>query len=428
MGDWMQRIRDVSVVILGGGRGTRLDPLTRMRAKPAVPMAGKYRLIDIPISNCLHSQMDRMLLLTQFNSISLHRHIAWTYKFDPFSPGFVQILAAQQTPEGERWFQGTADAVRQNLHIIRELRGDMVLILSGDHMYRADYREMLFDHLEHEADVTIAVLPCSEREISGFGAVRTDESGSIVEFREKPATAESRQGMAISSQLQSNRELDPDRPYLASMGVYLFRKEALVEALKGDEIDFGNDIIPRMTSTHRIQAHFFKGYWRDIGTIRSFYDAHMDLLTVDPRFNFNDSRWPIYTRPRWLPGARLDKCSFIRSVTSDGTRISDSLIEDSIIGINTVIRNATVRRSLIMGVDGPGPEEPHAAPAGAPPIGIGHGTLIEGAIVDKNTRIGANVRVVNERGVNEDEGEGWAIRDGIVVISKNAIIPDGTVI
>lgn len=428
MGDWMQRIRDVSVVILGGGRGTRLDPLTRMRAKPAVPIAGKYRLIDIPISNCLHSQMDRMVLLTQFNSVSLHRHIAWTYKFDPFSPGYVQILAAQQTPTGEHWFQGTADAVRQNLHLIKELRGDLVLILSGDHMYRADYRDMLFDHLEHGADVTIAALPCTEDEISGFGAIRTDETGAIVEFREKPGTREARDGMEVAERLKSLHGLEESKPFIASMGVYLFRKEALIEALAGEEVDFGNDIIPRMCSTHRVQAHFFKGYWRDIGTIRSFYEAHMDLLTVDPPFNFNDSRWPIYTRPRWLPGARLDQCTFRRAVISDGTRMSDSTIEDSIIGINTVIRSATVRRSLVMGVDGPGPEEPQDGPAGAPPVGIGHGAVIDRAIVDKNARIGAGARVMNERGVTEDEGDGWAIRDGIVVVSKNAIIPEGTVI
>jgi len=424
MGDWMDRIRDVSVVILGGGRGTRLDPLTRMRAKPAVPIAGKYRLIDIPISNCIHSQMDRMLLLTQFNSISLHRHIAWTYKFDVFSRGFVQILAAQQTPQGERWFQGTADAVRQNLQIIRELRGDLVLILSGDHMYRADYREMLFDHLEHDADISIAALPCSEEEIGEFGAMRVDHRGRVVEFREKPRDAEARDGMEISADQQREYEVDRGKPYLASMGIYLFRKDVLIECLENEHIDFGHDIIPAITDTHRVQAHFFTNYWRDIGTIRSFYDAHMDLLTENPPFDFNDPSWPFYTRPRYLPGARIDDCTFHRSVISDGTRLSRSTVEHSIIGINTVVRNATIRNSLIMGVDVMLPETDDTQP----PIAIGEGTVIDGAIVDKNAHIGRNVRIVNEAEAQQDEGPGWAIRDGIVVVEKSAVIPDDTVI
>jgi len=259
---------DVTVLILGGGRGARLAPLTLRRSKPAVPVAGKYRLIDIPISNAINSGMERMYVLTQFNSVSLHRHIGRTYRFDAFSRGYVQILAAQQTPTVQTWFQGTADAVRQNQHVFRQLRGDHVLILSGDHMYRMDYRQLLHDHVENGADITIAVKPCSEEEIAGFGAAMVDESGRIVEFREKPSTADERAGMEVAPSLLEAKGVAADLPYIASMGVYIFRKEALVEALDNDLVDFGGDIIPAEISRRRVQAHFFKGYWRDIGTIR----------------------------------------------------------------------------------------------------------------------------------------------------------------
>ena len=274
----------VTVLILGGGRGSRLAPLTMRRSKPAVPVAGKYRLIDIPISNAINSGMEQMYVLTQFNSVSLHRHIGRTYRFDAFSRGYVQILAAQQTPTVQTWFQGTADAVRQNLHVFRQLRGEHVLILSGDHMYRMDYRQLLDDHVENGADITIAVKPCSEEEIAGFGAAMVDESGRIVEFREKPSTPDERAGMEVAPSLLESKDVPSDMPYIASMGVYIFRKEALVEALDNDLVDFGGDIIPAEISQRRVQAHFFKGYWRDIGTIRAFFDAHMDLVQTEPPF------------------------------------------------------------------------------------------------------------------------------------------------
>ena len=276
MSVWTDRGRNVSVIILGGGRGSRLDPLTKLRAKPAVPIAGKYRLIDIPISNAIHSGMERIFVLTQYNSVSLHRHIVRTYKFDAFSSGFVQILAAQQTPSDDRWFQGTADAVRQNLRLITAMRGDLVLILSGDHLYRMDYSEMLRRHMESDAEITLAVLPCSAEEISGFGAVRVDETGRIVEFREKPGTPEARAGMEASPTLLQDQGVGADRPYLASMGIYLFRKESLARCLENEMDDFGRHVIPAALADRRVQAHFFDGYWRDIGTIRAFYDAHMD--------------------------------------------------------------------------------------------------------------------------------------------------------
>ncbi len=415
--------RTVTVVILGGGRGTRLDPLTMRRSKPAVPVAAKYRLIDISISNAINSQMERMYVLTQFNSVSLHRHIGRTYRFDAFSRGYVHILAAQQTPTAQAWFQGTADAVRQYLRMLADLHGDHVLILAGDHMYRMDYRQLLEDHLEHEADITIGVKPCSEREISNFGAARVDESGRILEFREKPADVERRTGMEVSPALLEEKGVRADVPYLASMGIYLFRKQALLEALDNDLVDFGRDIIPAEVSRRRVQAHFFQGYWRDIGTIRAFFDAHMDLVRPDPPFTFHDRDWPIYTRPRYLPGARLSGCRFTRVLLADGSRVLDSEVEDAVIGLRSEIRASTVRQALVMGVDTYYPDIP-----GAPPVGIGEGSEILNAIIDKNARIGRNVRLVNEKKVRHKDGDDWAIRDGIVVVPKNGVIPDGTVI
>jgi glucose-1-phosphate adenylyltransferase len=415
---------DVTVLILGGGRGARLAPLTLQRSKPAVPVAGKYRLIDIPISNAINSGMERMYVLTQFNSVSLHRHIGRTYRFDAFSRGYVQILAAQQTPTIQTWFQGTADAVRQNLHIFAQLPGEHVLILAGDHMYRMDYRQLLHDHIQNEADITIAVKPCSAEEIAGFGAVRVDDSGRIVEFREKPSTAEERAGMEVAPSLLESKGVSSEMPYLASMGIYIFRKQALVEALENELADFGGDIIPAEVSRRRVQAHFFKGYWRDIGTIGAFFEAHMDLVREKPQFTFHDQAWPIYTRPRYLPGAMLHRCRFDHALLSDGSRVEDSEIENAVLGLRGTVRKSTVRRALIMGIDAhyPAPE------LGEPPPGIGEGCEITNAIIDKNARIGRSVRISNEAGVDKADGDGWAIRDGIVVVAKNAVIPDGTVI
>jgi glucose-1-phosphate adenylyltransferase len=424
MSDLMGRAKDVVVMILGGGRGSRLDPLTRLRAKPAVPFAGKYRLIDIPISNAIHSGMERMFVMTQYNSVSLHRHIVRTYKFDIFSPGFVQILAAQQTLADQSWFQGTADAVRRNVNLISELPGDLVLILAGDHIYRMDYRNMLRDHLESDADVTLSLLPCSAEEIAEFGAVRVDENGRVVEFREKPATEEARAGMEASPELLERSGVGADRPYLASMGIYLFKQGALANCLDNDLQDFGHHVIPAAVDKLKVQAHFFDGYWRDIGTIRAFYEAHMDMTRSNPPFDFYDQEWPFYTHPRYLPGSSLTGCRFNRSVLAGGANISDSSIEESIVGIRTQMTKATVRRSLIMGAV----DHPPAGPPGAPPVGIGDGSLIQDAIVDLNARIGRNVRITNKDGVKEFEGDSYVVREGIVVIPKDAVIPDGTTI
>jgi glucose-1-phosphate adenylyltransferase len=324
----------------------------------------------------------------------------------------------------QTWFQGTADAVRHNLHVFRQLRGDHVLILAGDHMYRMDFRQLLHDHIEHEADITIAVKPCSEEEIAEFGAARVDATGRIIEFREKPATPEARSGMEVAPSLLEAEGVAADQPYIASMGIYIFRKEALIEALDNDLADFGGDIIPAEVSRRKVQAHFFKGYWRDIGTIRAFFDAHMDLVQPDPEFTFHDPAWPIYTRPRYLPGARLHGCRFDRVLLGDGSRVEDSVAEEAVIGLRAQIHNSTVRRTLIMGVDSHFPEPK----PGDPPVGVGEGCEISNAIIDKNARIGRGVRICNERGVQEADGDGWAIRDGIVVVEKNGVVPDGTVI
>ncbi len=420
------RTRDVIVAILGGGRGTRLSPLTDQRSKPAVPIAGKYRLIDIPISNAIHSRMERILVLTQFNSTSLHRHINLTYKFDQFSRGYVQILAAQQTPDSLNWYMGTADAIRQNLQLISELPGDLVLILSGDHMYRMDYRRMLREHLETEADITIAVLPCSERDIAGFGAARVDEEGRIKEFREKPATAEARDRMEVDPELLEKIGIGPDRPYIASMGIYLFRKQVLVECLKNSLVDFGGDIIPASVDRYKVQAYFFDGYWRDIGTIRSFFETHMDLVKPDPPFRFTDAGWPFFTRPRFLPTSRVDGCSFTRSMIAEGTVLVDCRAEHSVLGVGTRAKGVVFRRTLIMGRDPNAWQEKSGGEQ--VPVGIGPGTVIENAIIDKNTRIGKNVKILQENRPQEADGEGWVIREGILVTQRGAVIPDGTVL
>jgi len=416
--------REVTVLILGGGRGTRLAPLTTKRSKPAVPIAGKYRLIDIPISNAINSGMERMYVLTQFNSVSLHRHISRTYRFDAFSRGSVSILAAQQTPDGTSWFQGTADAVRQNINIIRDVRAKHVLILAGDHMYRMDYRQLLRDHVENDADITIGVMPCSEEEIAEFGAARVDESGRILEFREKPKTPEARGGMEVSPDLLRSKGVRADQPYLASMGIYLFKREALLEALDNQLVDFGGDIIPAEVPRRRVQAHFFKGYWRDIGTIRAFFDAHMDLVRSTPAFSFHDAAWPFYTRPRYLPGALLQDCRFDHALLGEGSVLEGSTFNHSVIGMRSSVRGASLDHVLLMGVDS---HYPDAGPL-APPVGVGPGSVIRNAIIDKNARIGRDVRVVNEQGLTEADGDQWVIRDGLVVIPKNAVIPDNTVI
>lgn len=419
----MERAGRTAVLVLGGGRGSRLDPLTRLRSKPAVPIAGKYRLIDIAISNAINSGLRRLFVLTQFNSQSLHTHIGATYRFDAFSGGYVQILAAQQTPAGSHWFQGTADAVRQNLHLIKEMDVDRVLILSGDHLYRMDYRDMIDEQVESGADLSVAVQPCSAEAIGAFGAARVDREGRIVEFREKPTTAEAQRGMEVDPSLLEAKGIVSDRPYIASMGIYLFRKQVLLDLLDNDLADFGQHIVPLALDGHRVRAHFFTGYWRDIGTIRAFFDAHADLVSDDPPFSFHDPGWPFFTHPRYLPGAKLWDCRVDRAVVAEGSVARNCQIERSVIGVRSVIFGAQMRRSLIMGADYY--DRSDRLPV---PVGIGEGSVIEDAIIDKNARIGRNVHIGAKGSPAGTEGQDWAIRDGIVVVGKNALIPDGTVI
>lgn len=419
---------DVIAVILGGGAGTRLHPLTSHRAKPAVPLAGKYRLIDIPISNCINSGIDRIFVLTQFLSASLNRHVAGAYRFDRFRNGFVTILAAEQTPHSERWFQGTADAVRQVRHHVRSFPHSHVLVLSGDQLYRMDYRVLLGFHQQKGAEITIATIPVSAEEAPAFGILKTDEEGRITEFSEKPPR-ERLEG--LESPVPPEMEA-AGRVYLASMGIYLFERHQLSDVLDHDPeaTDFGKEIIPRALGTHRVVAYPFEGYWSDIGTIRSYYEATIDLAQPAPAFDLYDPEAPIYTNARMLPPAKIIRAEILNSAIADACVVVDCRIEDSVIGLRSYIEEGTtVRRTVMLGADYMSWHSGRQVQPEAPDHpGVGAGSVIEGAILDKNVRIGKGCRIVNQGGVQEGEREGVYIRDGIVVIPKNTVIPDGTVI
>jgi glucose-1-phosphate adenylyltransferase len=422
-------------LILGGGRGTRLFPLTKSRSKPAVPIAGKYRLIDIPVSNCIHAGLNRIFVLTQFNSVSLHRHIYNTYKFDPFSGGFVEILAAQQTMEHESWYQGTADAVRRNIPYFTESNYDLVLILSGDQLYRMDFQDMIRTHLENKAAVTIAALPVAEPEAMSCGIMKIQADGRVVDFEEKPKTPEKLSRVRTEPGWLERLGLNASgRPYLASMGIYLFNRSLLVDLLKSSTAtDFGHELLPQTIAGHRVQAHLFDGYWEDIGTVAAFHQANIDLTGENPAFDFASEAGPIFTRPRFLACSRIGAATVKNSLICDGTVIGrGSVIENSVIGVRArVADNVTIRDTYIMGIDFP--EHSHQwaenLRLGRPPFGIGANSVIERAIIDKNARIGRNVRVINERGTLETEDyPTHVIRDGVVVIPKSATLTDGTVI
>ena len=415
---------DVLAIILGGGRGTRLFPLTLRRSKPAVPIGGKYRLIDIPISNCLNSNLRRIFVLTQFNSESLNRHLSLTYKFDIFSSGYVSVLAAEQTEDGDSWFQGTADAVRQSLRHMRRQQARDVLILSGDQLYQMDYRQMLKTHRENKADATVAVLPVVAEQTAGFGILKMDGAGRIVHFDEKPP-AERLPGLA--SEIPG-----VGRGYLASMGIYLFTREALEGSLMDPKlVDFGRHVIPDAVPRRRVQAHVHQGYWEDVGTIKSYFDANLALSEPIPPFDFYDAAHPIYTNPRFLPASKVSNCSIKNALISEGCIMQGAHIDRSVIGIRSRIgAGSHIRSSLLIGADGYETlTQMEATQAkGVPPIGIGAESVIENAIIDKNARIGRGVKIVNQTGVNEKDGNGYFIREGIVIVAKNGIIPDGTVI
>lgn len=415
-------------VILGGGRGTRLYPLTKERAKPAVPLAGKYRLIDVPISNCINSGVSRIYVLTQFLSESLNRHIYRTYKFDNFGGGWVQILAAEQTTGEDSaasdWYQGTADAVRKAMVHIRTARPEEVLILSGDHLYRMDYRGFVADHRQSGADVTVGVQPVTREVAPRLGILKVDSTGLIAAFAEKP------KGKALEKMASGD---DPKKPFLASMGIYVFQYEVLRELLdRHSKDDFGKHIIPAAIKSHRVCAFQFDGFWEDIGTVRAYYEANLSLALPNPPFDLYDPSYPIYTRPRYLPGTSTDDCHLERVLIADGCRLQDAVINHSVIGLRSVIGpGVRISRSVIMGADFYEEEERRAAnrERGRPDVGIGSGTSIEGAIVDKNARIGRNVVIRPHPNVHEmiDEGN-YVIRDGLVIVPKSASIPDGTVI
>lgn len=414
-------------VVLGGGRGSRLYPLTALRAKPAVPLMGRYRLIDIPLSNCIHSNIRRIFVLTQFNSASLNRHVNNSYKFDNFSKGFVEILAAEQTIESGDWYQGTADAVRQHVRRLSMLGADHYLILSGDQLYRMDYRKLMAFHLRSKADITVATLPVGREATKGFGILKVQHNGRIKEFVEKPSEEAQLASLATPETTFKHYGINAgDRQWLASMGIYVFRAEVLHDILerRGDWIDFGKHVIPHSLKTHKVFAHMFLGFWEDIGTVGSYYETHMRMVQPDPPFQFYDPNHIIYTHPRYLPGVKLLDARIKKSLLCEGSRISQAEITESVVGIRSVIRpGAKISRSILMGADFLLDEDKDT---GGVPIGIGRNARISGAIVDKNARIGDNVVIRGSRSLQDQEGDGWAVADGIVVVKKNAVIPSGT--
>jgi len=418
------------VVVLGGGQGSRLYPLTKVRSKPAVPIGGKYRLIDIPVSNSINSGLKKIFILTQFNSHSLNKHITRTYRFDPFSEGFVEILAAEQTEEHGDWYQGTADAVRKHMRRFVLPTTKNILILGGDHLYRMDYRKILAFHEANKAAITVATVPVRRDQAHAFGVLKIDDAGRITEFFEKPKDHASQDRMECPSEtLQRLGFDDPERTFLASMGIYVFDAKVLEQILsERDRVDFGHDIIPHAILDKPVFAYIFDDYWEDIGTIRSFYEANIDLGEPTPNFHFYKPDAPIYTRPRFLPGSKLYDCRAHNSVISEGCLIRDSVIENSIIGIRTRInRGSQIRRSVLMGADYYEPIE-DALAKGLIPLGIGENVIIEQAIIDKNARIGDGAIIRNEKKLENADGDCYFIRDGIVVIPKDGVVPPGTVI
>ena len=414
-------------VILGGGEGNRLFPLTKERAKPAVPIAGKYRLVDIPISLSLNSGIKRIFLLTQYLSSSLHRHVQQSYRFDDFVPrGFIEIVAAQKTREGTEWYQGTADAVRQGLIHFDNHPHEHVLILSGDQLYRMDFRKMLEHHISSGSDITVAALPVDKESAPRLGLLRVDAQRRITEFVEKPKDPK------VLAGLTGGDGMPAGRPYLASMGIYIFRRETLRECLSATQgQDFGKDVLPEAIRSKKVSAYIYEGYWEDIGTIGAFYRANLDLLAPVPKFDFGLSSAPIYTRARFLPGSVVENSQVIRAIVSDGCVIQKSVLDDAVVGIRQRIGSeCKIRRSILMGADyfETSSQRDENARLGRPDVGLGEGTIIEDAIIDKNVRIGRRVKIRAAGKPKEFDGDGFYVRDGIVVVPKGAVIPDGTVI
>jgi glucose-1-phosphate adenylyltransferase len=418
---------DTLAVVLGGGQGTRLFPLTATRSKPAVPIGGKYRLIDVPVSRCLHADIRRIFVLTQFNSASLNRHINNTYRLDRFSGGFVEILAAEQTPDNPNWYQGTADAVRQAVRHISQHEANHYLILAGDHLYKMDYSELMRAHKETNADITIAAQPVDVETATQMGIFRFDTGGQIVAFEEKPNTE--RLG-------RIERSIPPDatfaahtdeQPFMASMGIYVFTRRVILELLETNPgHDFGRELIPAALTHYRVKPYLYRGYWADVGTIESFYEANVMLGRPAAPFRFWDPNYPIYTHLRHLPGSRLTDCTVRNSIVVDGCYLDRCRIDEAVVGLRSQIRSgARITRSVLLGDDFYEDEDP---PPGVPKLGIGHNVVLERVIVDKNARIGDGARLVNEANVDHADGDGYYVRGGIIVVPKGGIIAPGTVV
>jgi glucose-1-phosphate adenylyltransferase len=425
-------MNDIITLILAGGQGSRLYPLTKIRAKPAVPIAGQFRLIDVPISNCIHSGLRKIYILTQFSSESLHRHIFMTYRFDNFSKDFVTILSAQQTLESRDWYQGTADAVRQNLHFLED-RSDLILILSGDHLYRMDYRSFIEFHLRKKAEISVAVTPVRSDQAPEFGVMKASRNGRIMRFYEKPRDRAILEDLRVPEDVFQHFRVEAGgRTHLASMGVYLFNLNVLMELLMDSGFkDFGREVIPAAIKRRRVFSYFFDGYWKDIGTIPSFFEAHLDLVRPSPRFNFYDEDKPIFTHARFLPGCKVLASEVRNSILCEGSVINRSTIHDSIVGIRSQIgKDCTIERTVLMGADFYETEEEKErnAAAGAPNVGIGRGSKLRNAIIDKNARIGPHVRLINKRRIEDEVTDNFVIAQGIIVVPKKAVIPEGTVI
>ncbi|HEX8310365.1 MAG TPA: glucose-1-phosphate adenylyltransferase [Chthoniobacteraceae bacterium] len=422
--NWPSITEQSLAIIMGGGAGSRLFPLTKERSKPAVPLAGKYRIVDIPISNCINSGLRRIYVLTQFNSASLHKHINASYKFDAFSRSFVEILAAQQTPTDDSWYQGTADAVRQNLRDFLQQPYQYYVILSGDQLYRMDFRDMLQQHIASKAELTIATIPVPREAVPAFGIMHTDAERKIIEFVEKPKDPAIIDTLRIPSSLLTELgHPETTELFQASMGIYIFNRATLEAALDNDHVDFGKHVIPEMLHKARVMAYIYQGYWEDIGTIRSFFDANLMLTDPIPSFNFFDTSSPIYTHARFLPGSKINGATIKQAIISDGCIISDATIERAVIGIRSYIDTGTIiRNSIIMGADF---YEADQAARGGPELGIGKNCVVENAIIDKNARIGNGVVITPAGKPDHFDGENYYIRDGIVIVPKGAVIEEG---
>jgi glucose-1-phosphate adenylyltransferase len=421
---------EVVALILGGGQGQRLFPLTQHRSKPAVPIGGQYRLIDIPVSNCLHADIRRIFVMTQFNSASLNRHIGQTYRMDLFSQGFVEILAAEQTPDNTNWFQGTADAVRQAARHFARHDADYYLILAGDHLYRMDFGDLVDAHVDRKADITIAAQPVTIEEASKMGIFRFDRRGQIVTFEEKPRRERLEE---IGRSLPGGARFaahSAEKPFVASMGIYVFSRDVLLDMLGQDDAkDFGREVIPAALGRYQVSSYMFRGYWADVGTVDSFYDANIMLTRPGAAFRFYDPHRPIYTHPRFLPGCRFSECTIREGIVAEGCFLDQCRIEESIVGIRTTVqRGAHIRRSVLLGADYYEADDAAPARGESPRLGVGRDVALDRVIVDKNARIGDGARLVNESGIEQADGEGYYIRNGIIIVPKDGVIQPGTTV